>query len=212
MSLSRKFLSTLGIESEKVDEIISAHSDTVNALKGKIDELESEVDTLKSDAEKSEAVQKELDDLKKQIAADAKKREGKDYDALLEEFNNYKAEQKKKELDGQKREAFKKLLSDMNMSQKGVDMIMKWQGVESVELDDDGKLSNAKELRKSVKEDWGEYLIKDGQKGAEVDEPPIDNGGSGSRYSGMSKEEIMKISDTTERQRAISENHELFGY
>ena len=33
MSLTRKFLSALGIEDDKVDEIISAHTDTVNALK-----------------------------------------------------------------------------------------------------------------------------------------------------------------------------------
>ena len=33
MALTRKFLSALGIEEAKIDEIISAHADTVNALK-----------------------------------------------------------------------------------------------------------------------------------------------------------------------------------
>jgi len=28
----------------------------------------------------------------------------------------------------------------------------------------------------------------------------------------MTKEEILKIKDRAERQKAISENHELFGY
>ena len=32
MALTRKFLKALGIEDDKVDEIITAHSDTVNAL------------------------------------------------------------------------------------------------------------------------------------------------------------------------------------
>ena len=33
MALTRKFLSALGIEEAKIDEIISAHVDTVNVLK-----------------------------------------------------------------------------------------------------------------------------------------------------------------------------------
>ena len=47
----------MGIEADKIDEIISAHTDTVNALK-------EQRDTYKADAEKLPAVQKELDDLK----------------------------------------------------------------------------------------------------------------------------------------------------
>ena len=57
MALTRKFLSALGIEADKVDEIISAHTETVEALK-------NERDTFKADAEKLTGVQKELDDLK----------------------------------------------------------------------------------------------------------------------------------------------------
>ena len=34
----------------------------------------------------------------------------------------------------------------------------------------------------------------------------------GSGGGGMTKEDIMKIKDDTERQRAIAENHELFGF
>ena len=58
MALTRKFLSALGIEADKVDEIINAHAETVNALK-------EERDNYKADAEKLPAVQKELDELKK---------------------------------------------------------------------------------------------------------------------------------------------------
>ena len=58
MALSRKFLSALGIEADKIDEIISAHTETVDALK-------EERDKYKADADKLPGVQKELDDLKK---------------------------------------------------------------------------------------------------------------------------------------------------
>jgi hypothetical protein len=45
MALTRKFLAAMGIEAEKVDEIIAAHTETVNALK-------EERDTAKAQAAK----------------------------------------------------------------------------------------------------------------------------------------------------------------
>lgn len=208
MALTRKYLGALGIEPEKIDEIINAHVETVNGLKGKIDELETSVNGYKKEAEANKDVQKELDELKKKVEAEAKEREGKDYDKLLEDFENYKAEQEQKEKEGKMKEALTKLLSDMNMSKKGIEMVLKWQGVNSVELDEDGNLSNAKDLRKSIKDDWGEYITHEEKKGADVDKPPETTSG---KYSGMSKNDIMAIKDRNERQKAISENMELFG-
>ena len=40
MALTRKFLKAMGIEDEKAEEIISAHVETVNGLKGERDALE----------------------------------------------------------------------------------------------------------------------------------------------------------------------------
>ena len=57
MSLTRKMLKAMGIEEEKIDQIIEAHSETVDSLK-------ADRDTYKEDAEKLKTVQKELDDLK----------------------------------------------------------------------------------------------------------------------------------------------------
>ena len=66
MALTRKFLSAMGIEDEKVDEIIGAHTETVNALK-------EQRDSYKADAEKLPAVQKELDDMKAAILTNSKR-------------------------------------------------------------------------------------------------------------------------------------------
>ena len=84
MALTRKFLTALGIESDKVDEIINAHTETVDALK-------EQRDTYKADAEKLGQITKERDELKKALAeADT----GEDYKAELEkvkgEFDSYK--------------------------------------------------------------------------------------------------------------------------
>ena len=57
MAFTRKMLKAMGIEDEKIDQIIDAHSETVDALK-------ADRDAYKEDAAKLAAVQKELDELK----------------------------------------------------------------------------------------------------------------------------------------------------
>jgi predicted nuclease with TOPRIM domain len=79
MALTRKFLAALGIESDKVDEIISAHSETVDGLK-------EQLKAAQANADKLPKVQDELDKLK-----EAAKNSG-DYAKLKEEFDKYKAE------------------------------------------------------------------------------------------------------------------------
>ena len=97
MALTRKYLATLGIEADKIDEIITAHAESLEAVKADRDKYKAQVDDLTEkigkDAEALKNAQKELSDLKAQVEADAKNREGKDYDALKEEFDNYKKEQ-----------------------------------------------------------------------------------------------------------------------
>lgn len=203
MALTRKFLQALGIEAEKIDEIINAHSETVDALKGERDGYKEKVETLESE---KKDVQKELDDLKDANAADAKSREGKDYDALKKEYEDYKADVEAKAAKAAKESAFRDVLKDLNISDKGVKLALKYHNIDGIELDDDGKIKNVSDLRKSLKEDWGDYTVSEEEKGAGTPNPP---GGAGKTYK--TKEEIMGIKNRTERQKAISENPELFG-
>ena len=211
MALSRKFLSALGIEADKIDQIIEAHTDSLEGIKAERDKYKEQIDNGKTDAEAKEKeladTRKELEDLKKQVETDAKEREGKDYDKLKKEFDDYKAEQEAKATNAAKESALKELLADMKMSEKGSKQVLKWMGVADIELDENGKIKDASNLRKSIKEDWGDYIQSEGAKGADTSNPPDNNGGGT-----MTKEEIMKIKDRAERQKAISENHELFGY
>lgn len=212
MALSRKFLSALGIEAEKIDQIIEAHTDSLEGIKAERDKYKEQIDNGKNDADAKAKeladTRKELEDLKKQVEADAKEREGKDYDKLKKEFDEYKAEQEAKATRAAKESALKELLTDMKMSDKGSKQVLKWMGVADIELDEDGKIKDASNLRKSIKEDWGDYIQSEGTKGADTSTPPENNGGK--KYS--TKEEILNIKDRNERQQAISENHELFGY
>lgn len=211
MALSRRMLTAMGLEADKIEQIIEAHTETVSGLKQQIADLGDDLAKAKesgtADSDRLKDVQKELDTLKAQVAEDAKSREGKDYDALKKEFDDYKADIQAKAVKSAKEKAFRDLLTDMKVSDKGVSLILKYQGVNGIELDEDGKLKDAPALRKAVKEDWSDYISTVETKGADTKTPPGSDSGAGK----MTKADIMKIKDTSERQKAIAENPELFG-
>lgn len=208
MALSRKQLAALGIEADKIDQIIEAHTETVSGLKDTISQLRDDLKTAQADQATLKDVQQKYDNLMAQVDADKKANEGKDYDALKKEYDDYKADVTAKAEKAAKEKALRDLLKDMNVSEKGTGMIIKWQGVNGVQLDESGKLTNGAELRKSIKEDWADFIPAVEKKGADTKTPPgSDQGGNG----GKTKDEIMAIKDAGERQKAIAENPGLFG-
>ena len=198
MALTRKFLSALGIEDDKVDEIIGAHTETVNALK-------EQRDSYKADAEKLPTVQKELDDMKAAAEKNGKDAYKVKYDALKEDFDKFKADLKEKH--ARKEDAYRALLEEVGISEKRIAAVLKVSDVDSIELDDEGKVKDADALKKAIGEEWEDFIVQKETKGAQTATPPA---GSGKTYK--SKDEIMAIKDTQERQKAIAENHEMFGF
>ena len=196
MALTRKFLSALGIEEAKIDEIISAHADTVNALK-------EQRDGYKADADKLPAVQKALDDLKaSQSGEDPYKAK---YEKKAKEFDDYKKGVEAKELKRSKSTAYKQVLKELNASH--IDSILKasQSELEKIELDENGKIKDVDKLKESIKKEWADFLVTEGQQGANTATPPATEGPK------LSKEDIMKIKDPAARQKAMYENSELFG-
>lgn len=199
MAFTRKFLSALGIEADKVDQIIDAHTEVTDALK-------SERDKYKADAEKLPGVQAELDGLK----SDAEKN-GKDpwkvkYDALKEEYDNFKNEQTAKATASAKADAFRALLKECGVAEKRIDAILKVTDLESIELED-GKIKNAADLRKNVKEEWADFITTQATKGADTSTPP-----PGGKSSVLSREDIYKrddhgrfLMDASQRQAALAQ-------
>ena len=133
MALTRKFLSALGIDADKIDEIISAHTETVDALKQERDEYKATADKLPS-------VQKELNDLKTAAEKDGKDPYKVKYEAIKEEFENYKNEQTAKETKAQKQAAYKALLAECGVAEKRIDAVLRVSDVDSIKLDKDGKI------------------------------------------------------------------------
>lgn len=196
MSLTRKMLKAMGIEEEKIDQIIEAHSETVDSLK-------ADRDSYKEDAEKLKDVQKELDDLK------AKGDDGwkEKHDRLKEEFDQYKNDVQEKETKAAKEAAYRAVLKDANLSEKGIEKAIKYAEWDKIELDADGKLKGANDHIKAAREEWAEYVTTTTTTGAKTSTPPANNGGK----TGKTKEEIMAIRDPAVRQAEIAKNPEAFG-
>ena len=200
MALSRKLLKGMGLTDEQVDTIIEAHTDTVDGLK-------ADVSKYKTDAEKLSDVQKELDELK------AKGDDGwkEKYDNLKGEFDKYKTDVQEKETHNKKVEAYKAILKDANLSEKGIEKAVKYAEWDKIELGEDGKLKGANDHIKAVREEWAEYVTTTTTTGAKTSTPPANNGGAK-----LTKAEIYakdehgryKLS-TAERQKALAENPEL---
>lgn len=172
MALTRKLLTALGIEADKVEEIINAHTETVDALK-------QERDEYKKDAEKLPVVQKELDEIKEAAEKNANDPYKAQYEKVKAEFDQYKQDVQEKETKAAKREAYRKLLKDSGIADKFVDAVLKISDIDSVELDKDGSVKDAEAKKKSVKESYPEFIQTEGQKGAPTPTPP-EGDGSGS--------------------------------
>ena len=200
MSLTRKMLKAMGIEEEKIDQIIEAHSETVDSLK-------ADRDSYKEDAEKLKDVQKELDDLK------AKGDDGwkEKHDRLKDEFDTYKKDVEAKETKAAKEAAYRAILKDANLSEKGIEKAVKYAEWDKIELEADGKVKGASDHIKAVKEEWAEYVTTTTTTGAKTSTPPANTGGAK-----LTKAEIYakdehgryKLS-ASERQKALAENPEL---
>jgi hypothetical protein len=191
----REILSAAGVSAEKAEaaitQIMDGHLASVNALR-------EERDSYKADAEKLPAVQKELDGYKSQGGDSYKEK----YEKEHQDFEDYKSKQTAKELLASKTDAYRSMLKEAGVSEKRIDTVIKASTptIESLSLDKDGKVANSGDVLKSIKTDWADFITKEESKGASTPTPP--GGGSGKV---LTKEEILKIKDTTERQAAWGE-------
>ncbi len=195
MALTRKLLKGMGLTDEQVDTIIEAHTDTVDGLK-------EQVKNYEADAKKLPGVQKELDDLK------AKGDDGwKDkHDKVKKEFDDFKAK-----VDGEKARAAKETAVKAYLESKHITggnlkiaMLAIEKAIDAAELDGD-KLKDTKAFDDLISGDLKGLVTTTSEKGAPPPaNPPQNTGGT------MTKDEIMKIKDPTERQSAIAANLNLF--
>lgn len=194
MSLTRKLLKGMGLTEEQVDTIIEAHTDTVDGLK-------DQVKAYKADADKLPGVQKELDDLKA-AGDDGWEEKAKDWE---KKYTDLVAENKSKETKAAKEAAVKAYYESKGITGDNLTIAMMGSGgeIEKLELDGD-KIKDSSGLDALVGGAFAKLVSTTNPEGVKTKTPPKNGGAK------MTREEIVKIQDPTERRAAIRDNMELF--
>ena len=134
-------------------------------------------------------------------------KDSEEYKTLDKAFKDYKAEVAAKETKAAKEAAYRAILKDANLSEKGIEKAIKYAEWDKIELEADGKLKGASDHIKSVKEEWAEYVTTTTTTGAKTSTPPAYDGAG----TGKTKEEIMAIKDGAVRRAEMAKNPHLFG-
>lgn len=189
MALTRKLLRSMGIEDDKIDQIIEAHSETVNALK-------DERDSYREAAEALPGVQRELEDLKAEPDDGYRERyekEHADFEAFKERTARDASEREKKAL-------YRKLLQEAGVDPRRLDAVMRVADLSGVVVED-GKIKDAEALSEAVKSEWSDFIVQTGTKPAKVDDPPAGGGDP-------AKKEPHSIAEAMRQRMAAGAAHE----
>lgn len=165
MALTRKFLKSLGLDEDKVDAIIDAHTESTDALKKQRDEASGKIADL-------ESITKERDELKAKLekAGDAAK--------VQAEFDAYKDSVAKEKANASKKNAIIAALKNAGVSRdEFVDLLIGKIDLEQVEMDGE-TAKNADALIGPLKNNYSGCFGKVETKGEpKVDPPSGDQGG-----------------------------------
>lgn len=184
MALTRKLLKDMGLTDAQIEDVIAAHAETVEALKGEIEALKGA-----------------------QAASDAQSVDWRAaHDKVQAEYDAYRAEVAGKEQAARVKAAYRKLLVDAKLDPDVIDVVLKATDLWDMQLDENGRLVDEDRLMEAIRTEWARFIVTEGRRGAQVWNPPAASG------IVRSRDEIMTIRDTAERQKAIAENHELFGF
>lgn len=198
MAFTRKALKAMGLTDEQVDSIIELHTESTDAIK-------ADRDKYKEDAEKLSDVQRQLDEANSKLKAAEKDDYKGKYESEKAAHDKLKADIQTKETKAKKTDVFKAYLKEKGYSDNAITKITKYGGyVDGIELDEEGKITNSDKLMSAVESEWSEYKPQAGTQRHTPVTPPV--GGKVQR----TKEDIMNITDTAARQKAIAENLSLF--
>lgn len=202
MALTRRALKAMGIEEEKIDEIITMHTETVDGLK-------ADAARYQADAEQLPKVQKELDALK--AAGDGGWQEK--YENVKKELDEYKAEVSTKEAKAAKERAVRAYYEGKGITGKALDIAMRGSGEEIAALEMDGdRIKDTSALDELVKGTFAGLVSTTTTKGADTATPPANTGGGRLTRADIYKkdEHGRYVLGTAERQRTIAENLDAF--
>lgn len=197
MSLTRKMLKAMGIEEEKIDQIIEAHTETVDAIK-------EQREAYKADAEKLPGVQRELDALKNNGGNDYKAK----YEKEKKDFQDYKNGIAEKESAAAKEKAARAYFESKGIPADSMGLVIRGAKAEISGLELDGeKIKDSTALDTLLSGDYKGLIGKTTTKGTDTKTPPNTSGGIKSREEIYKKDDKGRyILSTAERQAALAES------
>ena len=142
MALTRKFLKALGIEEDKIEEIVTAHGETVAGLKDEIEKARQGAESLAAVAEERDKLKQRVEALEK-ASGDAAKVQA-EYDAYRQQVETDKANAGKKAL-------IKKALEEAHANPAAIDLMLNTVKLDEVELDGEA-LKDAEAVLKPIRE------------------------------------------------------------
>ena len=182
LALTRRFLTSMGIEPEKVDQIIEAHAETVDGLKSQADEIKGELEKARQEAEKVQALEKQVEDMKASDPSEewkAKYAELNDqytalkgeHESLESEHEAFKASVEADKAKAEKLSLYRALLRDIGLDEKRVEKASLLKNLDELTVED-GKLVGYEELKEAEAEEWAAFIPQTNVQGAQVPTPP----------------------------------------
>ena len=195
MSLTRKMLKALGLEEDKIEQVIDAHTETVDALKGQLAALQEDAQSLAVVTSERDALKAKITDLETK-APDAAKVQA-DYDA-------FKAQVAAEKETAQKAALFQRALNAAGVTRESAQKaLLKVVDLTSVKLTDEGKLDGTDALIAPLKTDYADFFATTQQGGV----PPV-NPPTGGKTS-VTKEQLDKM-NLRERNDFATNNPEAY--
>ena len=186
MALTRKMLKAMGIEDEKIDQIIEEHTESTDALKQQRDEYKA-----KAEAKATASTEPKPKDPEPGDGYKAK------YDAEKKAFEDYKASIAAEKAEADKRAKYRELIVKAGVDSKRVDSVLKVSDLSEIKVKD-GAIEGADDLVESIKEDWADFIPTTQKVGANAPNPPKNDGGA------KKLEDITKMQDPVTRQEALA--------
>lgn len=182
---TKEKLSAFGIPADKLAEavkwVMDGHIASINALREERDGFKADVERYKADAEQLPKVQKELDDMKAKYV-DADKYKGL-YETEHKSFSDFKNQIESERVTAKKTSAYTALLKKCKVGEKQIPAIIAVSGsaINELKLDKDGSVEGSEDVEKQIAEKWSGFIMTDSQHGAEVDNPPGNDGTGGTK-------------------------------
>lgn len=173
-------LKAMGIEDEKIEQIIEEHVESIDGLK-------AERDRYKSGADEAEGLRKQLEEAK--AAGEGADEYEEKYKAVVKKLEDYKAKVEGEKAAAEKRSLYRKLLKSAGVDPKRIETVLKVSDLEGVTVKD-GAIEDADKLTEGIKADWADFIATTTVKGADVAHAPKGEGGKD--INEMSTAEYMK--------------------